>query len=73
MSTSLEETRALLHELLGRVCFCGAKKRARQTFCRACFFRLPKPLATPLYHRFGQAYEEAYAEARRFLGLESEP
>jgi hypothetical protein len=42
----------------------------KQTFCRKCYYRLPQSLRTRLYNRFGEGYEEAYAEAVKRLGNE---
>jgi ribosomal protein L40E len=58
-----EATRALLAELVGGVCRCGANKHPRQTFCRACYYRLPSWQRSALYRLFGEGYEEAYREA----------
>ncbi len=52
-----------------RVAGAGNVKRARQTFCRGCFGRLPRGMQTDLYKRFGEGYEEAYRAAVKFLGF----
>ncbi len=58
-----QHQRALVAELQGTACRCGASKKAKQTFCRACYFALPKGQREALYHRVGNGYEAAYAAA----------
>lgn len=55
----------LVRELAGDVCFCGARKTPRQTFCRRHYFALTPMMRAALYNRMGQGYEEAYGAARR--------
>lgn len=57
----------LARELQGVKCFCSAKKRAMQTFCRKDYFALPPAIRTALYKGVFDGYVEAYAEARKFL------
>ena len=57
------DTGDLVRELVGTACRCGKKKSARQTFCRACYFSLPKAMQQALYNRIGHGYEQAYAAA----------
>ena len=59
--------RELVAELAGVDCRCGAVKERGQTFCKRCYFRLPKHLQTRLYRRVGDGYEEAYSAATEFL------
>lgn len=59
----------LLAELVGTTCRCGARKVARQTFCRAHYFRLPAGMRNALYDGMGQGYEDAYGRAAEFLHL----
>lgn len=61
------ERASLLRELAGTQCQCGKKKQARQTFCRACYFTLSATQRQSLYRRFGEGYEEAYADAIKTL------
>lgn len=57
----------LAAELFGTRCLCGSAKESRQTFCRRCYFRLPKELRIALYRRLGHGYEDAYQRAAKFL------
>jgi hypothetical protein len=57
------DTVLLVRELAGTTCRCGKTKRARETFCRACYHALPPPLRRALYRGVGEGYEEAYADA----------
>lgn len=57
----------LAAELGGVDCRCKAVKERGQTFCRRCYFRLPKHLQRRLYRRVGNGYEEAYSTAVEFL------
>jgi hypothetical protein len=61
------DRKQLLVELRGTICRCGSDKVSKQTFCRACYFRLPRYLRGNLYNLFGKGYEEAYREAIRIL------
>lgn len=58
-----EEQKRLVAELAGTECRCGETKKAKQTFCRKCFFKLPRDLRNALYQRIGQGYEQAYQAA----------
>lgn len=57
----------LTRELVAGVCRCGNRKRPGHTFCKSCFFSLPKRMQTALYKRMGEGYEEAYAAAAAWL------
>lgn len=57
----------LIRELAGTTCQCGYQKQARQTFCKGCYFALPRPMRQSLYRQIGNGYEKAYDEAKRFL------
>ena len=59
--------REMLIELAGNRCQCGEAKRAKQTFCAACFATLPKGLQRRLYLRIGKGYESAYEAAVSLL------
>jgi hypothetical protein len=54
-------------ELQSETCYCGAKKRGMQTFCRKDYYALPPKMRQALYNRIGEGYEEAYQEARKYL------
>ena len=64
-----EKLQAILRELGGTTCACGASKARRQTFCRGDYFRLPGGLRARLYSPVGEGYAEAYQEACTRLGL----
>ena len=53
----------IIKEFNGLRCRCGAVKIPRQTFCRHCYRKLPRPLANGLYARIGEGYQDAYAAA----------
>lgn len=57
----------LVAELKGTQCRCGKRKRARQTFCSDCYYRLPRNLRGALYQLVGQGYEAAYQAAVDYL------
>lgn len=59
----------LLKELIGTACQCGSEKVKHQTFCRKCYFALPRHIQNRLYQKVGNGYEEAYQEAVDFLSL----
>lgn len=59
--------RLVIHELAGIVCRCGRPKQERQTFCRKCYYSLPRPQQRALYQRVGEGYEAAYVKAVEFL------
>ena len=48
-------------------CICQRAKPPKNGFCRACYFRLPKPMQRMLWQRFGEGYEEAHRAAREWL------
>lgn len=57
----------LVRELRSTQCRCGKTKKAGETFCRGCYFSLPKGMRGLLYQRIGDGYEEAYTEAAKIL------
>ena len=57
----------LIVELAGTRCRCGRPKLPKQTFCRQCFFKLPRELRRAVYARVGNGYEIAYVRSVRFL------
>jgi hypothetical protein len=63
----MTSTHDLIRELAGTDCRCGRAKAPHQTFCRRCYFSLPKQLQRNLYRRVGEGYEEAYTEAAEML------
>jgi hypothetical protein len=60
-----------LDDLQSVVCFCGAKKAAKQSFCRACYFALPASLRSQLYKHISDGYAEIYDEAKTFIQCET--
>lgn len=61
-------TKDLLRSLASTVCpACGGKKNASMTLCSRDYHRLPATTAVALYRRVGAGYEEAIAEAFRYL------
>lgn len=62
-----EATVALVRELRGVTCRCGAPKVARQTFCKTCYAWLPRDLQQALYRLVGNGYEEAYERGARII------
>lgn len=50
-----------------QTCQCGKPKVAHQSFCRACYYSLPRTMQHALYNRFGEGYEEAYEQACQHL------
>ncbi|MEO1619300.1 MAG: hypothetical protein AAFV88_25930, partial [Planctomycetota bacterium] len=64
MADENTHTIRLIKSLAGTSCDgCDGTKPARRSFCRRCFYSLPKALQRRLYQRIGQGYESAYAEA----------
>jgi hypothetical protein len=60
----------VIRELAGTRCRCGASKVAKQTFCKACYFRLPAEKRRALYRHASNGYLNAYDDACRLLGFE---
>ena len=64
----LLEGKSLLANFLGTLCWtCLGAKRSKQSHCSACYHRLPKPMQTALYKRFGEGYEEAFTASVEWL------
>lgn len=59
----------LLKELASTTCRCGKDKKAKETFCKTCYFLLPMAKRRALYKRVGEGYEEAYQDACSYIGL----
>ncbi len=53
--------------LRGIVCACNSSKLGGKSFCRRCYFKLPKDLRDALYQSVG--YPETFRRALRFLKL----
>jgi hypothetical protein len=51
-------------------CACGARKGCMMSHCRACYFKLPKPMRQALYSTHDD-YVTPYNNSLQFLGLES--
>lgn len=57
-----------LQDFLGTECSaCGGVKRKGMSHCSRCYHRLPKPMQYALYRRFGEGYEEAFADSNAWL------
>lgn len=50
---------------------CGEGKREAQTMCVRCYRKLPFAVQARLYHRVGNGYELAFAEAMAHLGVDT--
>ena len=59
--------RDLIHELYAEQCRCDRPKERGETFCKRCYFNLPKPMRQALYRRVGEGYEAAYAAAVKHI------
>lgn len=65
--------RELVKSLRSETCpACEKPKRRKQTFCRACYFSLPKGLQKRLYRGLGNGYEQAFADSMELLQQEGE-
>ena len=70
----MTDTRSLItiarDELDSDVCAaCGGEKKKRQSFCRQCYFSLPKAMQMSLYKPFSEGYAEIYDEAKDWLKI----
>ena len=65
MNESLEQR--ALRELGIKTCACGEDKERGQSFCRACYFALPKEMRLALYRREG--YANVWDDAIEWLRL----
>ena len=70
MSPTAQE---LIVELRGNECRCGSRKTRRQTFCKECYYRLPKAKKSALYNNIGFGYEAAYDSAAQHLDAHPKP
>ena len=57
----------VMKELVSLDCRCGNPKREFQSFCRRCYYRLPRRLKAELYQRMGEGYEESFKESITYL------
>lgn len=64
---TVEDAKAIFLNLFDTTCVCGSTKKARQSFCRRDYFRLPPGTRQALYEREG--YPECFAAACKTLGL----
>jgi hypothetical protein len=60
------EDQAIYANLAGTRCVCGARKRARESFCKTDYFRLPRVDRSALYERIG--YCDRFRAACKALG-----
>jgi hypothetical protein len=68
MTTETAQLRSrLVNELQGNKCFCGARKRTMQAFCRRHYFALPPDKRQALWKGIFEGYVSAYQDARRYL------
>jgi len=58
-----------IKELASTRCRCGAVKRAYDSFCLACYRRLPQEERRRLYTQVENGYAEIYENAVKLLGL----
>lgn len=68
---SLSLIQQALQELDGTVCYCGAEKKKGQSFCKRCYFSLPKNMQRDLYKHISEGYAEIYDSAKDFLRIEA--
>ncbi len=61
------QAETLIRELVSTECRCGRAKKSRQTFCRSCYFSLPREMQANLYRLVGEGYEEAYEAAVQYF------
>lgn len=56
--------REMIESLRSTVCpGCDSDKPEGKSFCRRCYFSLPKQLRSDLYRRYGQGYQQAFIDA----------
>jgi len=68
----MNDPRVLIASLRSTVCpACGGEKASRQSFCRNCYFVLPRHRRTSLYKRVGQGYESAFHAALQELNVDT--
>ena len=61
----------ILESLKSTTCNCGATKKAMQSHCSKCYFKLDKVLRASLYQPFGSGYEEAFERSLKLLAKDS--
>lgn len=59
----------IIRELRGNVCRCGARKMERQSFCSACYRKLPEDIQRGLRKHISAGYADEYRRACGVLGL----
>lgn len=62
------ETLEAVRGLRATTCRCGESKRRGMSFCRRCYYLLPRPLRGRLYSPIGNGYEAALSAAHAHLG-----
>lgn len=55
--------RKLYEKLMSHTCQCGMAKEARNSFCRNCYYHLPREMRKQLYRAIGDGYAKAYDDA----------
>jgi hypothetical protein len=60
-------------DLFGEICAnCKGPKRAKDSFCRCCYFELPKKFRGALYTPMSDGYASIYDEAKDWLRIEGQ-
>jgi hypothetical protein len=70
LAESLEQI--AIRELASDRCVCGEEKVKNQSFCRKCYFTLPKQLRFELYKPISDGYAEIYDQAKQYLQCETD-
>lgn len=60
-----------LQDLDSTTCYCGNEKGKGKSFCKRCYFSLPKKIQHDLYKHISEGYAEVYDEAKDFLRIEA--
>jgi len=56
-----------LRELDSTTCVCGEGKKRKESFCRKCYFALPRGLRNRLYLTISDGYAEIYDQCKDWL------
>ena len=67
IKTNINDSKFYLEELRSDECQCGSKKLRDNTFCRKCYYELPKNMREDLYLFIGMGYEQARDAAVHYL------
>lgn len=67
MTPEQTETLRIHRDLQSTKCFCRRRKREGEAFCNRHYCALPQQMRIALYQGFGQGYEQAYGEARKYF------